>query len=146
MNLKGFLIIVLLCLPVPAMAGAKFAHYEAKDSIFEGTGGTRETEHEVDYWVSGDPPRRFEVLGTITDSRKDKLLSGNAIGSKKIAKLVKENGGDAVILVGQNSRYAGNTSVANVFGSGNYGSVVSSGRAVHNITTTFVVIRYLDEQ
>lgn len=130
---------------VPAFAESRFAIYEGKDSIVEGRGGTKEVSNGIDWWVSGSPPRKFQILGTITDNRKDKLLSGKAIGSKKITKMVLDQGGNAVIVLNQDSQYAGSTGVANVFGDGNYGSVVASGRAVHNITTTFVVVKYLEQ-
>lgn len=53
----------------PASARAKFVTYEGKDAISEGRGGTKVVAHGVDFWTTGDPPKRFQVLGIITDKR-----------------------------------------------------------------------------
>src|SRR3546814_2273782 len=59
------------------------------------------------YWTMGDPPRRYQVIGIIRDKRGDGPLSGDAIGSKSVAKATLKAGGDAVIYLSSNSRVTG---------------------------------------
>jgi hypothetical protein len=121
----------------PLCAGAQFAAYDGPDSVKTGTGGAKIVKDGIEFWTIGTPPRRFQVLGFITDSRHDKLLSGRAIGSSGIAKRVREAGGDAVVVVDQDKRADG------VIGSINLSGGPSWGRAVHEITTQFIVVKYL---
>ena len=139
-----FIIATLLAvLPAALSAKTEFAQYEGKDSIREGQGGTKIIARGVEFWTTGTPPRRFQIIGILTDTRKDKLLSGHAMGSSAIAKKVQEAGADAVILLNQNSAYAGTTGSLNTFNSGEYGSAFVAGHDVHEITSRFLVIRYL---
>src|SRR5688572_18870354 len=87
----------------PAQARARFEPFEARNAIVEGQGGSRVTKDGVDFWTSGDPPRRYEIIGVIRDNRGTGLLHGNAVGSSGIAKLAIEHGGNAVILIDQNT-------------------------------------------
>ena len=88
---------------VPALAQSKtdFAAYEGPPQIVEGTGGTKITKHEIDYWTTGTPPRRYQVIGYIQDKRDEDWDGGHAVGSPKIAKQVKQAHGDAVIFLSQ---------------------------------------------
>ena len=87
----------------PALAGAKidFAIYEGQPRILTGEGGTKITKNGVDYWTTGTPPRRYQVIGFVQDKRDELLDSGHAIGSPNIASKVKRAGGDAVIVESQ---------------------------------------------
>jgi hypothetical protein len=116
----------------PALAGAKFATYEGRDAVREGEGGTRVEKDGVDFWTTGTPPRRYQVIGILTDKRNDCLLCGNAIGSGSLAKRVKALGGDAVVLLDQSTRVKGAVV--------NYGLVTT----VRRDTTQLLVVRYLD--
>lgn len=127
---------------VPAQAGVKFAAYEGPDAIQTGAGGAKIAKDGVDFWTQGTPPRRFQVLGFLTDSRNDKLFSGNAVGSSGLAKRVQKLGGNALIVTDQDSRYAGHTGMISPNG---FGGVNLLGRSVNQITTIFVVVRYLPE-
>ena len=128
----------------PACAKLTFAAYDGPPLIHTGQGGTRVDNHGIDVWTFGDPARRFQVLGTISDTRQDKLLSGDVMSSSSIANKVREVGGSGLLLLGQNSAvtgYAGGGSTS-VFG--NTAIMNGGGRAIHTIATKFVVIRYLD--
>src|SRR3546814_17282 len=127
-----------------AQAKSRFTPYEARNSIVEGKGGTRTTKHGIDYWTMGDPPRRYQVIGIIRDKRGDGPLSGDAIGSKSVAKATLKAGGDAVIYLSSNSRVTGVVSggQASAYGNQTYGSGWS--RAVSKQYTQFAVIKYLD--
>ncbi len=78
-----------------------FVSYEGKDAVQEGTGGEKKIVDGVDFWSNGAPPRKFKVIGYITDSRLKSGLIGMMRMSgleSSIAKDAKKAGGDAVIL------------------------------------------------
>ena len=127
----------------PVLAKARYVAYEGLDSISEGRGGTKVVAHDVDFWTTGQPPRRFQVLGIITDKRGTGWIAGDAVGSNSVAKKVKEVGGDAVIVMDQNSRITGyvHGGQANVNGNAAYGSGWTA--PVEEATTRMVVVKYL---
>ncbi|MFL6727968.1 MAG: hypothetical protein ACJ8FS_15865 [Sphingomicrobium sp.] len=129
--------IALALLASPAWAGDQFSTYEGPDAVQAGTGGAKITKDGVDFWTDGTPPRKYQVLGFLTDSRHDKLLSGHAVGSSGLAKRVREAGGDALIVMGQDERNSGIVGGIN----GGFGWA----RSVHKITTKFAVVRYLSQ-
>lgn len=137
MKTSGLVACLLMFAGTPLLARGQFAAYEGPDAVKTGTGGAKIAAEGVDFWTTGTPPRRFQVLGFITDTRHDKLLSGHAIGSGGIAKQVREAGGDAVIVLDQDRNTDG------VIGSINLNGGASWGRTVHEVTTQFVVIKYL---
>ena len=57
-------------------AAADFVAYESKDSVREGTGGEKKTVDGIDFWANGAPPRKFQIIGFITDSRLKTGLIG----------------------------------------------------------------------
>lgn len=82
-------------------AASDFVSYEAKDAIQEGTGGEKKNVDGVDFWSNGAPPRKFKIIGYITDARLKSGLIGMMRMSgleSSIAKEAKKAGGDAVIL------------------------------------------------
>jgi len=127
--------IVLFAFATPSAAGVQFSTYEGPDAVQTGTGGAKIVKDGVDFWTQGTPPRKFQVLGFIVDTRHDKLLSGHAIGSSGLAKRVRDAGGDALIMANQDQQTDG------IVGGLNGG--FAWGRTVHEITTKFIVIRYL---
>lgn len=156
------ILVAMSLLSSPAIAKTKYEAMETREPIIlVGQGGTRTTKHEIDYWTSGSPPRRHQVLGIIKDNRDNHWLSGNAVGSKAIAKLVKQAGGDAVIILDRNSRQTGTVSGGQVNSSGNatgscYGyqcSATAYGQAngtawssvVIETSTSMVVVKYLPD-
>ena len=128
----------------PANAKTRFERYEARDSIVEGNGGSRIEKDGVDFWTMGDPPRRYQIIGIIRDNRGTGPLHGNAIGSSGIAKKVREVGGDAVILLNQNSALKGIYSQGQATANGNqaFGSGIAI--PIQERTTTFIVVKYLE--
>lgn len=127
---------LIVAFPVPALAGAKiqFSAYEGADAIKTGEGGTKLAKNGIDYWTSGTPPRQYRVIGLITDKRDEQWDGGHAVGSPKVARLVKEAGGDGVIIASQTE--GGST------GGGGFGGIYAMGGS--ETMTTMVVIRYLD--
>lgn len=126
-----------------ATAKSRFVAYEGKDSISEGRGGTKVVSHGIDFWTTGEPPRRFQVLGLLTDNRSRGWFNGDAVGSGLVAAKIKEAGGDAAILLGQSSQITGyvHGGQATMNGGTAYGYGWS--RPVSEETTRMVVIKYL---
>ncbi len=140
-NIIGIAGLTLSVLLATTSVSAKqtWAAYEGRDAIQAGQGGTKVQKNGIDYWTSGTPPHRFQVLGMLTDARKDRIFDGDVIGSKSIASKVKEAGGDAVIVMGASSQVSGYSSHGNAFATGNGISAFGGGR-VHNRTTTQLAV------
>jgi len=139
----------------------EFIAYEGTDAVQEGTGGAKKTMDGVDFWTDGAPPRKFKLLGYISDTRHKTGLVG-VIRMKglegSIAKQAKAVGGDAVILVGsevETKGYIGTTN-ATVSGtartSGNttrfQGSSVdrTTAAAVQKQHTRYAVVKYIEDE
>jgi hypothetical protein len=139
----------------------EFEPYESRTpQIHDGQGGERKTVNGVDFWMRGEPPRRYQFLGSITDERHKTGLWGlisMAGFEKDIAKTCKDAGGDAVILdtmsdevtaVTTDSFGSGNVTVSgagnSASGSGNWfgGGIASPVKHQH---ARFLVIKYLPD-
>lgn len=137
--MRGIILAGLVAaLPAPALAGAKiqFSAYEGVDAVKTGEGGTKLAKNGIDYWTSGSPPRQYRVIGLITDKRDEEWDGGHAVGSPKVARLVKEAGGDGVIIASQTE--GGST------GGGGFGGLYAMGGS--KTMTTMLVIRYIVQQ
>jgi hypothetical protein len=164
-----FLISTLAVLGSPSSVLADdFVAYEGKDAIQEGSGGEKKTVAGIDFWSNGAPPRRFQLIGFITDSRMKTGLIGMIRMAKlesSIAKQAKKAGGDAVILtesgsettgyVGQthttgqatattNGNFYGNNyqSTTHAWGSSNAFSQTAAVRTQHS---RYAVVKYLSD-
>lgn len=129
----------------PAEGKTRYEPYEARNSVVEGQGGSRTEKDGVDFWTMGDPPRRYQIIGIIRDNRGTGLFHGNAIGSSGIAKKVREVGGDAAILLNQDSSIKGIYSQSQATANGNqaFGSGLSI--PIEERVTTFLVVKYLPD-
>ena len=140
--------------PVMAM---DFYAYEGKPVVKVGERGTRKTVDGVDFWQSGEPAHRYQVLGTLSDSRRSSGLIGMVRMGQldhDVARQVKAAGGDGVILQGEDEKVTGlvnfGDSTANgSYGGGSWNATGSSfgmvrPRTAH--TSSYVVVRYLDDQ
>lgn len=156
------LLLAVAALSSPALAKTKYEAMETREPIvLVGDGGTKTTKHEIDYWTSGSPPRRHQVLGVIKDDRDNHWMSGSAVGSKAVAKLVKRAGGDAVVIISRDSRQTGTVSGGQVNSTGNatgscygyYCTANANGQAngtawtsaVVVTSTQMVVVKYLPD-
>jgi len=113
----------------PAFAGVEFQPYEGRQTIIEGQGGTRVAKNGIDFWTTGTPPRKYQIIGVIFDTRGVGPLSRSLVGSPAIAKKTKEVGGDAVIVsdsVTETVGYTNNTTIA----------------AIRNQKSQLLVLRY----
>jgi hypothetical protein len=106
------LIILALCFPALALA-QEFSAFEGKAKIYEGEGGTRKTVDGIDFWDNGAPPRKFQLIGFITDSRYESgwwgALAMDNLESD-VAEVAKDAGGDAVIAVRSEAQSVGGDS------------------------------------
>lgn len=141
-----YLALLLLVFSTAAVAGPKFTAYYGKDPVYEGQGGAMETVAGVDFWSDGSPPRRFKLLGYISDRRHKTGLIGKMRMSKlqkDLAKVAREHGGDAVILVDARADTIGfaHSGTATVNGSQAWGSGFSAG--IQKQETKVAVIKYL---
>lgn len=129
----------------PVEGKTRYETYEARNSVREGQGGSRISKDGVDFWTIGDPPHRYQIIGIIRDNRGTSHLHGNAIGSSGVVKKVREVGGDAVILLNQNSSVKGIWSQGEAYQSGNqaYGSGLSF--PIEERVTIFAVVKYLPD-
>jgi hypothetical protein len=140
----------------PSFAGTEFLAYEGRNAIHEGQGGNKKVVEGVEFWISGDPPHRFQVIGSISDRRHETGLFGMvrmAGMETDIARAAKVAGGDAVILSDQSEEFLGAASVSNtnvsggVNGSEFHANAFSSSfaRAVKNHLASYVVVKYLPD-
>ncbi len=143
-GLLGFGLAIALTASM-AQAKTRYEPYEARNSVVEGQGGSRTTKDGVDFWTTGDPPRRYQIIGIIRDNRGTGFLNGKAIGSSGISKKVREVGGDAVILLNQNSSVTGiwSSGQSSTYGNQSTGSGISI--PIEERVTTFAVVKYLPD-
>lgn len=133
-----------LLISSPALAKQEYATYEGADAIRTGVGGSRISKNGIDYWTTGTPPRRYQILGILTDARKNRLLDGNVIGSKSVAKIVNAAGGNAVIVAGSETKDWGAIGTTNGFVSGSTYSGNFNSISITRTTTQLLVVKYLD--
>ncbi|MGY4531476.1 hypothetical protein ACVW0Y_000586 [Pseudomonas sp. TE3786] len=81
-------------------ASTTFQPYETKDGTYVGRGGARETIDGIDFWSSGEPPRKYKVIGVITDKRVNNPITMDGLKGA-VASKAREAGGNAVIWDGE---------------------------------------------
>ncbi len=146
--MRRFVLCIALVVASLTASALDFKRYYGRDAVIEGKGGEMEQIEGVDYWTNGDPPRRYEIIGYIEDRRHASGLVGMArLKSlpKQVARMAKENGGDAVIMVSSRDDvigYASNGS-ATVNGNNAYGSAMVA--PVAKRESRFAVVRYIQE-
>lgn len=138
-----------------------FTPYEGKDAVQEGTGGSKKTVDGIDFWSNGAPPRKFQIIGFMEDTRRKSGLFGMARMASlegSIAKIAKKEGADAVILVESGDEVIGLYSQNNqtvrgtASGSGNTtymqgsGSGASSSVGVKDHHSKYAVVKYLPDE
>src|SRR5579871_3479959 len=72
----GIALIFDLSLAGAASAAPEFLAYDGKNAIQEGQGGEHKSINGVDFWMRGAPPRRFQLIGSLTDERHKTGLWG----------------------------------------------------------------------
>lgn len=131
-----------------AVSAQEFVGYEGKNAVREGDGGAKKTVEGVDFWSDGAPPRKFVLLGYVTDRRHKSGLIGMARMAsleRDIAVIVKENGGDAAILVNSESETVGRIGNSFVQGNGSTASGFGASVGIQKHNSKFAVVRYVKE-
>jgi hypothetical protein len=149
--------ISIICLLVPkfAQAAPEFLAYEGKGAIHEGEGGNKKVVNGIDFWIHGDPPRKYQILGELDDRRHKTGIVGMvrmAGLDEDIARAAKAVGGDAVLLQDASDDVVG---VAGYGNSYTTGYAATRGRfqantnhfggasAIMKHNSTYVVVKYL---
>jgi hypothetical protein len=143
----GFLVagLLLASLCGSAAADPEFHLYESRAPLIkDGQGGERKTVDGVDIWLHGDPPRRYQIIGSLTDVRKkNPILAQRMFGHEPrmadlegdIAKAAKASGGDAAILEDEKD------AVTRYMGGGDEGSI----RPLMDHQSRYAVVKYLPD-
>jgi hypothetical protein len=97
--------VALTVMLVTSCSTTNFTEYRGQ-GVVEGKGGTVRVVEGIDFWENGEPDRKYRVLGVIDDSRGEGLITGSGRDSD-IAKVARERGGNAVILVGSSREFRG---------------------------------------
>jgi hypothetical protein len=124
------------------VAASDFVSYEGKDAIQEGTGGEKKIVDGIDFWSNGAPPRKFKVIGYVTDSRLKSGLIGMMRMSglnSSIAKEAKKAGGDAVILTNSEveTKFASHETATNSTGTASTSGNMNATTSGDTTTGTF---------
>jgi hypothetical protein len=129
----------------PAGAKPQYAAYEGTDSLQQGRGGTMVTHNGVDFWVTGAPPRRYQIIGVITDRKCLGLsLCGDPLKRPAVAQAARAGHGDAVILIGKSDDARGMVGSAASYPGPHYAAGFGWSSAVAEHGTTMLVVKYLD--
>jgi len=139
----------LLALAVVALTGCAdteyFAYYGS--GIYVGTGGASKTVDGIDLWVTGSPPRKYRIIGYITDTRLGGpiAMAGRDAG---MARQAKNAGGDALILSSDLANGMGSYTTGNaaIVGSGNVltASGTSISTPIIQRQARYYVIKYME--
>lgn len=117
--MKGSFLIFFITFVVSGCASligteTKFYHWQSND-IYQGKGGAVELYEGTEFWASGEPSRRYKVIGLIdqklSEDSMDKAIFGD-FNKRQLTELVKEHGGDGVIIVSKNNYVSGATAQA----------------------------------
>jgi hypothetical protein len=132
---------LLLVLVLTACASTSFQQYEGRDGpkIVEGQGGTKEVIDGIEVWGTGDPPRRYQVLGVTSVEDFDNVFGNSRIRSA-IAAQTKAAAGDAAIAIDASG--GGQFIGTGVSSKGTVGTTVGFGKK----TVRFQIVKYLDRQ
>jgi hypothetical protein len=150
---------IILIATVAILTGCSTNYFDYSGSKpIIGRGGASTTLNGVDLWIEGTPPRKFQIIGVITDNRPGGPIP-MAARNGQIAALVKKKGGDAALMSFDEREFAGTctsgdsytSAQATAYGSPGfaqaYGSSTTVGsemtHAIYRRSSKFYVIRYL---
>jgi len=142
----GIIALAAFGLASSAAARTHFESYEGRDSVVEGRGGTRTTTDGIDFWTMGDPPRRYQVIGVITDKRGTGLLSKSAVNASNVAKAVRDAGGDAAIILSSDRQRIGYVGGGQLRTEANQAFANVWAAPVDRAITKLIVVKYLTPQ
>lgn len=124
-------LLALACLLTLVSACSTNYYTYSGSGVYQGRGGASKNVDGVDIWLVGTPPRKFKIIGYITDSRHQGVIS-MALRDSALASVAKKNGGDGILIQGDQREFLGtvSTGYANAVTNGS-GTAVTSG----NVTT-----------
>ncbi|MBE0471119.1 MAG: hypothetical protein IBX55_16610 [Methyloprofundus sp.] len=128
-------------------SNTQYKEYHSSSESYAGKGGARELVDDFEIWSNGEPPRTFKVIGILEDERPGGVISMRRLKGDMVKK-ARENGGDALIELGNSSVTSGyyNSGSATAYSIGNttnaYGSSVAV--PIRRNYSSFAVIKYLD--
>jgi hypothetical protein len=101
----------------------------------------------VDIWLLGTSPRKFKIIGYITDSRPGGPIP-MAMRDSDLAAAAKKNGRDGILLKAEQADFLGTYSTANATAitNGNVTTAFGSGVSVPIVRREgqYYVIKYVD--
>jgi len=121
---------------------------------FVGNGGAALRMNGVDLWINGSPPRKFYVVGYIEDVRPGGP-GPMSMRNYRLTEKAHAAGGDAVLVLSDQSQYVGTFSSGNafttvnasVYGNNIFGSALTTGSAfsmpMFRREGRYYVIKYL---
>lgn len=105
MKTLNLLVVALTSALLVSCSTTRFTEYRGA-SVLQGKGGTVRTVEGIDFWENGEPDRKYRILGIIDDTRGEGLIS-RAGKDSDIAKVARQYGGDAVVLIGSDREIRG---------------------------------------
>jgi hypothetical protein len=97
--------------------------------VYVGTGGASRSVNGIDLWVTGTPPRRFRIIGYITDERLGGPLA-MAGRDRGMASKARNAGGDGLLLTSDQTNGMGSYSTGNAVAFVNGNTVTATGNAL----------------
>ena len=142
----GKLRLVTLGVLFVSCAGCVTNYYTYSGSgIYEGRGGASKNINGIDIWLVGTPPRKFKIIGYVTDSRPGGPIP-MAMRDSDLAATAKKNGGDGILLKADQADFLGTYSTGNATAvtTGNVTTAFGSGMSVPIIRREgqYFVIKY----
>jgi hypothetical protein len=141
---KTLLIAIAAAVTLSSCATSYYTY--SGSGVLVGQGGASTMVNGVELWITGSPPRKFQIIGYIEDTRPGGPIP-MAMRNSQVAAKARAQGGDGVIFNSDSSEYMGSVSSSNatVWSNGYYGGVSSFGATVPIIKRTgrYYVIKYL---
>jgi hypothetical protein len=119
--------IILTAMVATSCSSTKFTENRGED-VGEGKGGTVRVVNGIEFWENGEPNRKFKILGAVDDSRGEGWIPRSGRDGA-IAKVAKEHGADAVVLVGESREF--------------HGVNLDSGAANYRRITKVMLVKYI---
>ena len=139
-------ILAISCTLFITGCATEYKAYEGRNTVIQGNGGTKTIVEGIEIWENGDPPRSYQVVGIIDDSRPGSLIA-EAMQNRDIVNKAKEYGGDAVIKLRSDSEitgfYTSSTGRANIHGNTISGYGSSFTMPAQRNYTKYAVIKYV---
>jgi hypothetical protein len=106
--------------------GCSSTYYTYSDAgVLRGHGGASKNVDGIDLWVVGTPPRKFRIIGYIEDSRPGGPIP-MAARNPQLAALVRQRGGEGLLLNSDTTQVMGSFSTASATATG-WGSATTFG-------------------